>query len=146
MTVLVKEKLLKQSPKSIKSNRVVPIPSKLINALEEHKALQEKEKKEAGCSYVDKNLVFATKLGKPIVVKNLFESYRRILIRAKIPHKKFHALRHTYATKLFEKDVQLKTVQKLLGHKNISITADTYTHVMPKEKISAADKLNDLFD
>ncbi|ABS34788.1 tyrosine-type recombinase/integrase [Clostridium botulinum] len=141
-----KRKTIEQSPKSIKSNRVVPIPSKLINALEEHKALQEKEIKEAGCSYVDKNLVFATKLGKPIVVKNLFESYRRILIRAKIPHKKFHALRHTYATKLFEKDVQLKTVQKLLGHKNISITADTYTHVMPKEKISAADKLNDLFD
>ncbi|HDK7179781.1 TPA: site-specific integrase [Clostridium botulinum] len=141
-----KRKTIEQSPKSIKSNRVVPIPSKLINALEEHKALQEKEKKEVGSSYVDKNLVFATKLGKPIVVKNLFDSYKRILVKSKIPHKKFHSLRHTYATKLFEKGVQLKTVQKLLGHKNISITADTYTHVMPKEKISAADKLNDLFD
>ncbi|APC85489.1 MULTISPECIES: tyrosine-type recombinase/integrase [Clostridium] len=139
-------KTIEQSPKSKTSNRIVPIPSKLINVLEEHKALQDIEKKAAGSSYIDKNLIFANEIGRPILVKNIFRIYKNILISAGIKHKKFHSLRHTYATKLFEKGVQLKTVQKLLGHKDISITADIYTHVMPKEKVLAVDKLNDLFD
>lgn len=141
-----KRKIIEQSTKTNSSDRIVPIPSKLIDILEEHQALQDSQKKKAGPSYVDKNLIFATETGTPIAVKNLFRSYKSLLIKAKIKHKKFHALRHTYATKLFERGVPLKTVQKLLGHKDISITADTYTHVMPKEKVSAADKLNDLFD
>lgn len=141
-----KRKIIEQSTKTTSSDRIVPIPSKLIDILEEHQALQDSQKKKAGPSYVDKNLIFATETGTPIAVKNLFRSYKSLLIKAKIKHKKFHALRHTYATKLFERGVPLKTVQKLLGHKDISITADTYTHVMPKERVSAADKLNDLFD
>lgn len=72
-------------------------------------------------------------------------SYKNLLIKAKIPHKKFHALRHTYATQLFEKGEPLKTVQTLLGHGDISITSNIYTHVMPKQKSNAAEKLNDLF-
>lgn len=61
-------------------------------------------------------------------------------------HINFHALRHTYATRLFERGVPLKTVQKLLGHASIKITADIYTHVMRTEKIEAVEKLNDLFN
>ncbi len=53
--------------------------------------------------------------------------------------------RHTYATRLFENDVPLKTVQILIGHSNIKITADIYTHVIPEEKIKATDKINSLF-
>jgi integrase len=68
-----------------------------------------------------------------------------MLKKAGVEFKKFHALRHTYATKLFEKGVPLKTVQKLLGHSDISITANIYTHVMPEQKIDAAEELNHLF-
>ncbi|WP_328585795.1 tyrosine-type recombinase/integrase [Clostridium tyrobutyricum] len=59
-------------------------------------------------------------------------------------HKKFHCLRHTYASKLFANNIPLKTVQVLLGHSNIKTTADIYTHVMPKQKIDAAEKLNSI--
>ncbi|WP_347707532.1 tyrosine-type recombinase/integrase [Clostridium sp. cel8] len=58
--------------------------------------------------------------------------------------KKFHALRHTYVTKLFEAGTPLKTVQTLLGHSNIKTTADIYTHVMSKQKIDAVEKLNSI--
>ena len=65
--------------------------------------------------------------------------------KAELPHKKFHALRHTYATKLFENEVPLKTVSELLGHSSIEMTADIYTHVMPKEKTNAVEKINYIF-
>jgi site-specific recombinase XerD len=52
--------------------------------------------------------------------------------------------RHTYASKLFANNIPLKTVQVLLGHSNIKTTADIYTHVMPKQKIDAAEKLNSI--
>ncbi|MBU3213815.1 tyrosine-type recombinase/integrase [Clostridium estertheticum] len=60
--------------------------------------------------------------------------------------KRLDFLRHTYATKLFERNTKLKTVSELLGHSNIAITADIYTHVMPKGKNDAAESINDLFD
>ena len=75
----------------------------------------------------------------------LSKSFVKVLKDNGMKHVKFHSLRHTYATRLFEKGVQLKTVQKLLGHSSIEITADIYTHVMDSEKISAVQKLNDLF-
>jgi site-specific recombinase XerD len=46
---------------------------------------------------------------------------------------------------LFEADIPLKTVQELLGHADISTTANVYTHVLPRQKIKAVDRLNDLF-
>lgn len=72
-------------------------------------------------------------------------NWNKLLEDLEIPHKKFNSLRHTYATKLFEKGVLLKTVSELLGHSSIDITADIYTHVMPKEKTDAVERLNSLF-
>ncbi|MCI1716509.1 MAG: tyrosine-type recombinase/integrase [Clostridium sp.] len=59
-------------------------------------------------------------------------------------HKKFHALRHTYATKQFENDIPLKTVSMLLGHSSIEITANIYTHVLKKEKEKSIDLLSNI--
>lgn len=138
-------KTIIQTPKTKNSIRIVPIPSNLIPILENHSKNQKLEKLKAGSSYLDNDFIFTTELGKPINARNMTKTYKRILDKANIPYKKFHSLRHTYATKLFEKNVPLKTVQELLGHSDISITGNIYTHVMPKEKIKAAEKLNDLF-
>ena len=54
-------------------------------------------------------------------------------------------MRHTYATRLFELGESPKVVQTMLGHSNISITLDTYTHVLEHTKKKAVDKLNDLY-
>ncbi|MDD6794075.1 MAG: tyrosine-type recombinase/integrase, partial [Clostridiaceae bacterium] len=64
----------------------------------------------------------------------------------KIKHRKFHDLRHTYATRLFELGEEPKTVQKLLGHANLSITMDTYTHVLEEVKRNAVSKLDNLYN
>ena len=55
----------------------------------------------------------------------------KILKCASLPHIRFHDLRHTCATLLLSKGVHPKFVQELLGHATISITLDTYSHVIP---------------
>lgn len=138
-------KTIVQSPKSKNSIRIVPIPSNLISDLKEHRKLQKQEKLKCANFYNDTDYIFTTEVGNTMNARNITKSYKRLLKKAKIPYKKFHSLRHTYATKLFELNVPLKTVQMLLGHSDISITANIYTHVMPKEKIKAVEKLNNLF-
>ncbi|WP_406543626.1 tyrosine-type recombinase/integrase [Clostridium ljungdahlii] len=104
------------------------------------------EKIKAGPAYTKNDYVFCTELGLPIDPRNLRRSYERVLKNNNIPYKKFHSLRHTFATRLFENNVPLKTVQMLLGHSNINITANIYTHVMPPEKFKAIDKINSIFN
>ena len=138
-------KKLIQNPKTKNSIRTVPIPSALIPILEEHKAAQEAQKLKAGDSYIESDFVFTTESGETIEARNLRRAWERLLKRAGVPHKKFHSLRHTFATKLFEAGVPLKTVQMLLGHSDISITANIYTHVMKEKKIDAVEELNHIF-
>ncbi|MBP2033216.1 site-specific recombinase XerD [Clostridium algifaecis] len=99
----------------------------------------------AGEAYTDNDLIFPNQVGEPLDIRNLTKSYERVLKKANIPYKNFHSMRHTFATRLFEEDVPLKTVQELLGHADISTTANIYTHVMPKQKVKAVDKIDYLF-
>jgi integrase len=138
-------KVLEQAPKTKASIRKVPIPSSIIPLLEDYKKLQESEKEKAGTSYIENDYVFTTEIGTSINSSNLRKIYKKLLKKAEVKYRKFHALRHTYITKLFEADVPLKTVQTLVGHSSISTTANIYTHVMPKKKITAVEKLNNLF-
>ncbi|WP_434302627.1 tyrosine-type recombinase/integrase [Clostridium botulinum] len=140
-----KWKIIKQTPKSKSSIRSVPIPSNLIKLFDKQSKIKKADKLKCGNYYNDTDYVFTTNTGLPINENNFSKSYTSILKNAGIKHKKFHALRHTYATKLFERNVPLKTVQELLGHSDISTTADIYTHVMPAQKTSATERLNDLF-
>ncbi|MDU4493606.1 MAG: tyrosine-type recombinase/integrase, partial [Staphylococcus warneri] len=70
---------------------------------------------------------------------------KSILTKLGIEPLKFHGLRHTYATRLFEANVPPKTVQVLMGHYDISITMDIYTHVMESTKLEAVEKINAIF-
>jgi len=141
-------KTIEQIPKTKNSMRTVPIPTTLIPVLKEHRNRQKEEKLKAGEAYLndlESGYVFTTESGNTIDARNLQRTYKRLLEKADIPYKKFHAIRHTFATKLFERGIPLKTISELLGHSDISVTADIYTHVMPKEKTNAVEKLNDLF-
>lgn len=138
-------KTIIQTPKTKKSIRTVPFPKNLIPILEKHKNRQKLYKIKYGELYTKSDFVFTTETGKNIIARNMTKSYKRLLKKLEIPYKKFHSLRHTYATKLFEREVPIKTVQELLGHSDISTTSNIYTHVMPEQKIKAIDKINNLF-
>lgn len=137
-------KLIEQAPKTKNSIRTVPIPSNLIKALTEHKLQQNVIKMKHRDIYHDMNYIFADNYGNPLESKRPNRNFQSVLKSINITPIKFHSLRHTYATRLFEQNVPIKTVQKLMGHKDSNTTLDIYTHVMPEEKTKAVDKLNDL--
>jgi len=140
-----KYKMIVQPPKTKRSKREVPIPSKLIAPLQKYILNQKKKYFANGLPFTDDNVLFTTKSCKYIDAGNQLKTFKRVLRRADVPYRKFHNVRHTYATKLFETEVPLVTVSRLLGHANIQITANTYTHVMPKIKEAAVDNLNYMF-
>lgn len=95
--------------------------------------------------YDNKNYVFCNKLGKPIEDKRPGRNLKTILTAIGVEPIKFHALRHTYATRLFEAGIPPKTVQHLMGHSDIETTMNIYTHVMKEQKLEAIDKINSIF-
>lgn len=147
-------KMIIQTPKTIKGNRKVSIPPTLTEQLKIYKFKQSEHKSLLENLYQDNNLVFCTKFGKYLDSGNVRKRLNKIIesinnidkdTYKKISPRKFHDLRHTYATRLFELGEKPKTVQELLGHSDISVTLGTYTHVLESMKVIAASKLNDLY-
>jgi integrase len=66
-----------------------------------------------------------------------YRSFRPLLERAGLPKIRVHDLRHTFATLLLSKGTHPKIVQEMLGHANISMTLDTYSHVLPTMQYEA---------
>ena len=80
----------------------------------------------------DHGLVFPSQIGTPLWARNLNRSYKRLLHRAGLPTDfRFQDLRHTCATLLLRQGVNPKFVQELLGHGDVSLTLNVYSHVLP---------------
>jgi len=118
--------------KTKKSRRTIRLTYAAIQALHEHLARQLEGMERLGDAYRDEGLIFASQVGTPINPTNLRRrSFAALLRRANLPKIRFHDLRHTCATLLLSRNVHPKYVQELLGHANIAITLDTYSHVIP---------------
>lgn len=128
---------LEKGLKTKKSRRDIPISDYLVSVLKQHKQLQSME----GVTNIN-NLVFCSEAGTPYEPRSFIRKMHAITEKAGIPRVNVHSMRHTFASRLLEAGVDLKIVQELLGHENISLTADTYTHVSQDLKRSAIDKLN----
>jgi integrase len=131
-------------PKTRQSRRTVAMPTVVIDALLHHKAGQSQERLLAGTRWRETGLVFTSTIGTPIEVGNLRRSFRRLLDKACLPRMRFHDLRHSCASLLLVQGVSARVVMETLGHANISITMDTYTHVMPELQRQAADAMDRL--
>jgi integrase len=127
-----KGRLLLGEPKTKKSRRTVRLTETAAQTLREHLERQLEEIERLGDLYRDQGLVFTTQVGTPINPTNLRRrSFASLLKRAGLPAIRFHDLRHTCATLLLLRNVHPKYVQELLGHATITITLDTYSHVLP---------------
>jgi integrase len=131
------------APKRDKA-RVVRLTDIAIAALKAHREAQNEERARAGSLWEETSLVFTSSIGTPVDVGNLtYRSFRPLLKRTNLPRIRFHDLRHTCATLLLSKGTHPKIVQEMLGHANISMTMDTYSHVLPDMQEKAVSAMDD---
>ena len=91
--------------------------------------------------------VFCNTLGGPLRRSHFHrQDFKPLLKRAGLPDIRFHDLRHTMATLLLSQGEHPKVVQERLGHSQIGITMDTYSHVLPGMQRAAADRLDAALD
>ena len=129
---------------SAAGKRLVILSSQTIGALQTHFNLQIDETIAAGKRWQKNDLIFPSVFGTPLDHSNLSKDFKESLMRAGLPEIRFHDLRHTAATLLLMQGVNPKIVQERLGHSDISLTLNTYSHVMPSMQEEAAEKLDEL--
>ena len=106
---------------------------------------QLKERIEAGPLWTDTGFVFTNALGNYVDPDNLrHRSFGPLLRLAGVPKIRFYDLRHTAATLLLSLDTRPKVVQELLGHSQISVTMDVYSHALPTMQREAMNDLDRL--
>jgi integrase len=125
-------------PKTHRSRRPVALAPATLNVLKQHRRRQLQEKVALGPAYRDHDLVFASPLGTPIDPSNLRRAWARIVEATGLPHLRFHDLRHIHATLLLLGGIHPKVVAERLGHTDVAITLNTYSHVLPHLQSQAA--------
>ena len=133
-------------PKTAKSRRSVRLTSGAVRALQWHRERQSQAGQRLNSLWQEHGLVFPSMVGTPLNPENLVKrSFKPLLEHVGLPPIRFHDLRHTCATLLLSKSVNPKIVQEMLGHANISVTLDIYSHVLPDMQEEAAAAMDDVF-
>jgi len=137
--------LVASEPKTQSSKRKIMVPPFVIDVLKQHQERLPAMREHAGTRWKEQDVVFSNKYGGYMDVAVLSHNFKRLLQRAGLPNIRFHDLRHTTASLLAKLKVHPKIVQEVLGHSNISMTLDIYSHMFPSEHAEAMGKMDDLF-
>jgi integrase len=130
-------------PKTFRSCRVLVLPQLAVSGLAEHHRRQSEERCFAGERWSEKGLVFTTSVGTPLDQRNLLRTFYAIQATGGLPEIRFHDLRHSAATLLLAQGVHPRFVMELLGHSTITLTMNTYSHVLDDMKRETASKMDD---
>ncbi len=130
-------------PKTQKSRRNVVIASFALELLKQHRVQQLETKLKAGTAWQEHDYVFCTLVGTHLGPNHVVEEFKKLLKKAELPDIRFHDLRHSAASLLLTAGVHPKIVQEILGHTQISMTMDIYSHVLPGMQEDAMNKLHD---
>ena len=116
--------------KTSKSVRTIPVMNELLK-------LSLQKLKETSINYI-----ISTKDGKPIRPRNFQNMFDSMLKDAGMSHKGLHTTRHTFASRLFRRGADVKSVSELLGHADTRITYNTYIHLIQEQKNDVMKLLN----
>lgn len=132
-----------EAPKSGKG-RNIRLTRKAVEALRAHRKRQLEEKMEKAGLWQEQGLVFPSNAGTLLGARSLQRQFKATLERAGLSQTfRFHDLRHTCATLLLRQGVHAKYVQELLGHADISLTLNVYSHVLPDMGDAASGAMDD---
>lgn len=119
------------SPKTVNSRRVIPLPKQIVPLLKG-------VKRHSQCEYI------VADGDKPVFMRSYQRSFELLLKRLNIGHRGFHSLRHTFATRALECGMDVKSLSEILGHKNPTITLNRYAHSLLEYKSAMMNRLGKL--
>lgn len=135
--------IIKQ-PKSESGVRDIHLGSDIMSVLRTAKKQYMTDALTYGIGFQCLEFVIHKEDGSPYSPDAISQKWRRFLKANKLPQIRLHDLRHSNATALIQAGVNPKVVQQRLGHSDVNITLNTYTHVLPEMDIEAAEKLDSI--
>ncbi len=129
--VQVNYKVHVSEPKTAKGKRSLALDPVTVAALRRQRACQAEERLAVGPAWQDSGLVFTWPDGRPIHPERFSKWFEQRARTAGLSKIRLHDLRHSYATAALAAGIPAKIVSERLGHANIAITMDTYSHVLP---------------
>ena len=132
-------------PKSQHSKRRIPFLPSVVPLIEKHRESQLMKEKTSKKYKNTNNLVFCSSVGTHIEPHRVNTTLGKMISKAGIEHINFHALRHTFATRALENGISAKVVAEILGHSDVSLTLNRYTHLLEVTSHDEMMKMNNLF-
>lgn len=130
--------IIQEHTKTASGTRTIAIPDSVVSFLREVKKSQDKDLN-------IRNLVLPNTRYGIYTSANMRRRWQKVCAILDIPYQGVHSLRHTWATRALEQEIDVKTVSYMLGHKNVITTMNIYQDVLSRHKEAAVNKLNDLF-
>ena len=137
------EGIIVKSTKSEAGIRDIPLSTKALEVFKEQ--YTEYLSKVGKKGFVDSNYVIFKNNGEPFVPSSIPQRWERFCEQHNIRKIRFHDLRHTCATLMIANGTDAKTVQSWLGHSDVQVTLNTYTHCLPSMKQAAGNKMDEIF-
>ncbi len=139
-------KLTLVPPKTEKSRRTLVMPAIIVERLREHEKRQVAEKLWAGSKWQETGLIFSNRSGGPTQARRVIEQFHGALDQAGMRRIRFHDLRHSCATLLLIQGVSPRVVMEVLGHSEIALTMNAYSHVVPELRREAAQRMQAILE
>lgn len=130
-----------EASKTAASNADVALDQATTTAINTYLATQARQRQRAGTSWIESGRLFTQPDGTPINPNWLFAEFQRMTYHCGLPPIRLHDLRHGAATYAHASGADLKTISAMLRHSGLSITADTYTTVLPETAYQAAEAI-----
>jgi integrase len=140
---IVGKGLITKDPKTELSNRLIAVPTSVIELLNQHKDEQAMERQRLSELWADSNRIFTTAEGKAIHPDTFNTWLKKFIRKHELPHISPHSFRHMSATFALDQGISLKSISSRLGHAKTSTTADIYAHALQSTDREIANKMDD---
>lgn len=145
-------KKLVLGPTKNKKTRIVNVPKTFMEELKNYVKKQRKLQAQMGSAWKPMedddgkpiNFLFTRNDGYPQHPRSAGTAWKRIKEKHKLPNISFHDLRHSYASFMLSKGVNFKIIQEQLGHGDVKVTINTYSHLTEIDKSNASSLFEDI--